>query len=239
VNDYSLEFVNEDSLLISWDLKEALPQPADAFKIAALAKQILAEHGSSIVNVVPAYRTLLVQYDVLEITAEETSYLLHRLLTNLSSQTQTEQDKVGTLHKIPVYYHPEVAEDLLSLCETKALSVEELIQKHTEQTYTVYAIGFKPGFAYLGYVPGVLEVARKKSFRGELAAGSVGIADRQTAIYPSKSPGGWNIIGRSPMPMLDQSHAVLQVGDEVCFYSIGEKQYLLLGGAFDSDSVEP
>ena len=239
MNDYSIEFVNEDSLLISWNLQEALPQPSDAFKIAALAKRLLTEHDSLIVNVVPAYRTLLVQYHVLTITADEVFSLLHRLVANSDRLTQVGQQKAGTLHKIPVYYHPEVAADLRSLCASKDLSIEELVQKHTEQTYTVYALGFKPGFAYLGYVPAILEVARKESFRGELAAGSVGIADRQTAIYPSESPGGWNIIGRSPMPMLEDNHAVLQVGDEVGFYPIDKDEYLLLGGLLDSELVIP
>ena len=237
MNDYLIEFVSEDSVLISWNSQGALPQPDDARRIAALTNELRIEHDSFIVNVVPAYHTLLLQYHVLKINAAEILSLLHRLLSSSNRPAQTEQTKAGTLHKIPVYYHPEVAQDLDSLCASNNLSIDQLVQEHTLQTYTVYAIGFKPGFAYLGYVPAVLRAPRHESFRGEVAAGSVGIADRQTAIYPSKSPGGWNIIGRTPVPMLKKNRALLQVGDEVGFYPIDKDEYLALGGLLEPEVV--
>jgi len=237
VNDYSIELVSEDSILISWNLQTALPRPDDARRIAALANKLLVEHSHFIINVVPAYRTLLLQYHVLKTNPAEIVSLLHSLLSSSNRPAQNEQTKARTSHNIPVYYHPEVAQDLDSLCASKKLSIDQLMQKHTQQTYTVYALGFKPGFAYLGYVPAVLQAPRHESFRAEVAAGSVGIADRQTAIYPSKSPGGWNIIGRTPVPMLENNRALLQVGDEVGFYPIDKDEYLSLGGLLEPEVV--
>ena len=100
-------------------------------------------------------------------------------------------------------------------------SIETLIQKHTEHIYNVYCLGFLPGFAYMGDVPDSIRLPRHQSPRPKVVAGSVGIAGKQTGIYPMDSPGGWQIIGRTPIKIFDPVKlSLLKVGDQVKFNSI-------------------
>eukprot|EP01136_Pigoraptor_vietnamica_P038048 Opistho-1_new@106825 len=124
---------------------------------------------------------------------------------------------------IPVCYDLSLAPDLVELATLHQLSVEEVIQLHTAQTYRVYMIGFLPGFAYMGSVDERIRTARKANPRTKVPAGSVGIAGEQTGIYPLDSPGGWQLIGQTPLPLFDATRTdpcLLQPGDEVQFCSI-------------------
>ena len=110
----------------------------------------------------------------------------------------------------------------------KNIPVEEIIQLHTATIYHVYMIGFLPGFAYMGKVNQKIASPRRSQPRTSVAAGSVGIAGEQTGIYPLTSPGGWNIIGRTPIKIFDagkEDAALFQPGDEVSFYSITEDEF--------------
>ena len=229
---YSVQSVSEDSILLEWVLDTDLPGPDDAELIGALANSLLEQHADKVINIVPAYKTLLIQFDVLRTNVEELHILLEELVQQLSlNESMMAAD---TVHQIPTYYDASVAADLTVACEATGLSVEQLVEAHTSQTYTVYAIGFQPGFAYLGYVPEILAMPRHSSFRGKVPAGSVGIADRQTAVYPARSPGGWQIIGRTPIQLLKGHHSVLRAGDQVHFVAVDRHEYLSLGG-----SIEP
>ncbi len=134
------------------------------------------------------------------------------------------------LWKLPVCYDTEFGIDLLEVSETLGKSVWEVIDLHTRHPYTVYGIGFLPGFMYLGGLPPELEVPRKAQPRLKVPSGSVGLAGKQTGIYPQESPGGWNIIGNCPIPIFDagkEDPCFIKVGDQVQFYGINHKEHEL------------
>ncbi|MEM1142862.1 MAG: carboxyltransferase domain-containing protein, partial [Pseudomonadota bacterium] len=131
------------------------------------------------------------------------------------------------------YYHPEAGADLETLAEQRSLSWSDIAAIHYQQEYRVYAIGFAPGFAYLGDVDERIAAPRLSTPRKQVPRGAVAIADRQTAIYPAESPGGWNLIGRSPLRMFD-AHAeepmVVSVGDRIRFRPITRDEFVAAGG---------
>jgi KipI family sensor histidine kinase inhibitor len=135
---------------------------------------------------------------------------------------------------LPVYYAPESGEDLENLAAGAGLSTEEVIAIHSDTEYRVYAIGFAPGFAYLGQVDERIAAPRLATPRQRVPRGAVAIADRQTAVYPAVSPGGWNLIGRCPLRMFDpdaQPSMPVTVGDRVRFEPVSRARFLELGGS--------
>jgi len=136
--------------------------------------------------------------------------------------------KESRLWKLPVCYDPEFGIDLEEVSQYTGKSIEQLITLHTSATYTVYGIGFLPGFLYLGGVPKDLETPRKASPRLNVKKGSVGLARKQTGIYPQDCPGGWNIIGNCPIPIFDaekENPCFIRVGDTVRFYAVTRAQF--------------
>lgn len=134
------------------------------------------------------------------------------------------------LWTLPVCYDAEFGIDLEEVCNTLGLSKDELIHQHTSQDYLVYGIGFLPGFMYLGGLPQSLEIPRRAEPRLQVAKGSVGLAAKQTGIYPQDSPGGWNIIGNCPVPLfspLAKEACFVKVGDKIRFQSIERAEYEL------------
>jgi KipI family sensor histidine kinase inhibitor len=156
------------------------------------------------------------------------------MLEDCLKQTSTAtENAAGRWVTLPVFYSPEVGPDLLSLAKAKNLSPDDVIRLHHEREYRVYAIGFAPGFAYLGQVSERLATARLATPRAKVPRGAVGIADQQTAVYPSESPGGWNLIGRCPVRMFDPNALdalKVSVGDRVRFEPINRETFLELGG---------
>lgn len=129
---------------------------------------------------------------------------------------------------LPVNYDAEFGLDIEDVAQTLKVTVDELIAKHTAIAYTVYGIGFLPGFMYLGGLPQDLEIPRKQTPRLHVTAGSVGLAGQQTGIYPQDSPGGWNIIGRCPIPLFNTKADVpffANVGDKIRFKSVSRAEY--------------
>ena len=142
----------------------------------------------------------------------------------------TENKRKQHLWTLPVCYDGEFGIDIMEVCQRLGLSKEELIDLHTSQQYLVYGIGFLPGFMYLGGLPGSLEIPRRSAPRSQVAKGSVGLAAKQTGIYPQESPGGWNIIGSCPVPLFDPKAdrpTFVKVGDRVRFQSIERAEYEL------------
>jgi KipI family sensor histidine kinase inhibitor len=134
------------------------------------------------------------------------------------------------LWRLPVCYDLKFGLDLEEISEKLGMSIKEITALHAQSTYTVYGIGFLPGFMYLGGVPEVLEVPRKSAPRPKVPMGSVGLAGKQTGIYPQDSPGGWNIIGKCPVPMFDlkkEKPCFVKVGDKIQFYPISLGEYQL------------
>lgn len=128
-----------------------------------------------------------------------------------------QENRSTTFWKLPVLYNDEMGPDLNRAALTLGISKQELIRQHTQKEFTIYGIGFLPGFMYLGGLPETLEIPRLKEPRLKVAKGSVGLAGKQTGIYPQESPGGWNLIGNCPVPLFDPSK------DTPCFVSVGDK----------------
>ncbi len=138
--------------------------------------------------------------------------------------------KGRSLWRLPVCYEEEFGIDLKDIARQLQLSVEEIIKLHTSSVYTVYGIGFLPGFMYLGGLPAALEVPRKATPRPKVSRGAVALAGKQTGIYPQESPGGWNIIGSCGVPMFNSSKddpCFVKVGDKIQFYPISNGEYQL------------
>ncbi len=220
--------VSDDSILIR--LGETI-DPTLTARIAALCSAIETQLGTWVIDVVPSYTTVLVCYDPLMIDFRQARQALALMLDGSPATTPIQQARSGIVHEIPAYYAPETGPDLESLASNKGLSVAEVIQYHTSVAYQVFAIGFLPGFGFLGSVAEAIATPRLRTPRNQVPAGSVGIANRQTAIYPQASPGGWQLIGRSPITMFDVDRlSRLQVGDAVRFRAVSRSEYQDLGG---------
>jgi KipI family sensor histidine kinase inhibitor len=171
-----------------------------------------------------------VNYDLNKTNYQQFKTQVSELLEQFSFEQAEQISKV--IH-IPVYYGFEVALDLEKLLAEKELTIDEFIHLHTSQTYQVYAIGFSPVFAFLGQVDEQIQAPRLATPRIKIPAGSVGIADRQTAVYPIDSSGGWNIVGRTILDLSLNDPKNLdkfKIGDKVKFYSISRDEFIRNGG---------
>ncbi|WP_349555945.1 5-oxoprolinase subunit PxpB [Marinobacter sp. NFXS9] len=222
-----IEPVSEDSVLIRFGdtLDEQLTP-----RILAAQQTITEQLGDWIIDQVPAYTTLLVVYDLHKVDFRRVIRAIEFILTATGRDT-SEPATAGRMIELPVYYHPDVGLDLEALAEQAGLSIDDVIQRHTATTYRVFAMGFAPGFGFMGTVDPSIAAPRKTTPRQRVPAGSVGIANQQTAVYPSVSPGGWNIIGRCPTQLFSlDSLSLLQTGDRVFFTSISREEFLAQGG---------
>jgi KipI family sensor histidine kinase inhibitor len=198
-------------------------------RIQAAADSILASMGGTIVDLVPSYASLLVVFDLDRSDPFAVRRQLRAALANLSDTDAG----AGELVTLPVYYSHESGPDLEVIAERGGISVEQVIEIHQQQEYRVYAIGFAPGFAYLGEVDERIAAPRLATPRQKVPRGAVAIADRQTAVYPAVSPGGWNLIGLCPTRMFDpaaEPSMPVKVGDRVRFSAIDREQFLAQGG---------
>lgn len=176
-----------------------------------------------VVETMPGYRSLLIVYDPLKITLSALKERLNKLHTTID---RSEIPKPRTL-EIPVVYGGECGPDLNWVAEYHKLSLEEVVRFHTGTTYQVYMIGFTPGFAYMGQLPEAIATPRRETPRTAVPRGSVGIAQSQTGVYPVESPGGWQIIGRTPLRLFDPEKwppTPLEMGDLVKFFPIKEEE---------------
>jgi inhibitor of KinA len=181
-----------------------------------------------VVDLVPGYASLMVIYDAVQAAPQEVQQWLARTL--LSAQPESARNRVI---EVPVWYHPSVGMDLEPLAREKGLTVEELVALHTAPEYLVYMLGFRPGFPFLGGLDPRLFSPRLATPRVAVPAGSVGIGGQQTGIYPVRCPGGWRLLGRTPMKIFSIEESppfALDVGDRVRFVPITEERYFALGG---------
>src|SRR5438132_8825627 len=181
-----------------------------------------------LVDVVQAYRTVAVYFDL-----DQTAYAAaaEALRGVLREATEGHEPPPGRLHRIPCCY--ELQLDLEGVARQTGLTPDEVVRLHTAAEYTVYAIGFCPGFPYLGYLPGPLcGVPRLEKPRLRVEAGSVGLTGRQTGIYTEPRPGGWNLIGRTPLELVHvaDNYFPLRTGDRVQFVRIDETEFGRLQG---------
>jgi inhibitor of KinA len=176
-----------------------------------------------VVELVPSYRSLLIIYDPLETTLPG----LQDAIAGLEERLEGFQIPLPRTFKIPVAYGGEYGPDLEWVAGYHKISPEKVIRIHAEATYQVYMIGFTPGFAYMGELPDSIATPRRETPRTAVPRGSVGIAQKQTGIYPVASPGGWQIIGRTPLRLFDPAQwppTPLEMGDLVQFFPIKEEE---------------
>lgn len=200
-------------------------------KVMALFSCLQAQPIAGVKDIIPSYHTVTVVYDLALLKKQMPSTSVYEnmcLQLKRAADACTGASAIPRLVKIPVCYEVSVAPDIESVAALHQLSREEVIALHTSQTYRVYLVGFLPGFAYMGSVDTKIATPRKTKPRTTVAAGSVGIAGAQTGIYPFDSPGGWQLIGQTPVRMFDTAKpdpCYLQTGDEVQFYSINFSQF--------------
>ena len=194
-------------------------------KIRKMMDDIKKENIDGIVELVPTYCSLLINYDVLKI---DYNTLVEKLKTFLNNNLETAEGEEVTLIEIPTLYNDEVGPDLSYVAEHNKLSKEEVIKIHTGTDYLVYMLGFMPGFTYLGGMSEKIATPRLESPRLQIYPGSVGIAGKQTGMYPSMSPGGWRIIGRTPLKLYNpysDTPVYISSGEYVRYVSISEEEY--------------
>ncbi|MEM6774912.1 MAG: 5-oxoprolinase subunit PxpB [Pseudomonadota bacterium] len=226
--DYpKIEVAGEASLIVYLG---GASSPEVSAGVQALAMALRERLADLTEDLIPSYASLLVLFDPRRTDHDKVTALVHACL----AETGRFEAYSGRLVEVPVYYAPESGADLEALGERSGLGWRGVAELHSSVEYRVYAVGFAPGFAYLGSVDERIAAPRLATPRQRVPPGAVAIADRQTAVYPSSSPGGWNLIGRSPMCMFDASREEpmpVRVGDRVRFVPVDRDRYDALGGA--------
>ncbi len=207
-----IKIVNEESLMIEFEDEISIETN---YKVRAYAEYFKNKEG--ILSIIPSYRSLLLYFDFNSLNHTVLIDEIHRVNIN---QKLKNMDK--NIVKIPVCY--ELGLDLKRVEEHTSLSKDDIIRIHSSTIYPVYMIGFMPGFPYLGGMDSKLYTKRLDTPRTKIEKGSVGIGGKQTGIYPFASPGGWNIIGRTPVKLFEET-SLLKMGDYIKFYPISEEEY--------------
>lgn len=197
-----------------------------------VALQEYLEHADlpGFIECVPAYSSLTVYVDKRS-DMQDLQRIIEKKISTLNDieNADNSQHKIQTPVIIPVCYDIEFASDLNSVSAQLGLRIEEIIELHSKEHYRVYMIGFVPGFPYMGTLPPELEMPRKKTPALKVPAGSVAIAGKQTGIYPAEVPGGWHVIGRTPITLFNKSISpccLLKAGDLVQFKPISKEEFL-------------
>ena len=193
-------------------------------RVVKLLRSLQEQQTDGIRNLHPAYCSLLIRFDPLRLDHDAVGELVHACLDRLGPVALPEPRTI----EIPVCYGGEFGPDLLDVANLHGLSPEGVIEMQTSGTYTVFFLGFVPGFAYLGGLPDRLATPRLKSPRKQVPRGSLGIAGNQTGIYPFSTPGGWRLLGRTPLEIFRPDRAnmsLLSIGDRVRFVPIPAERF--------------
>ena len=194
-------------------------------RVLKLLRLLQKEPPDWLRNLQPAYTSLMVTFDIALVDHSEVELAL-RQCEQRAEFTPRPKSRVV---EIPVCYGGEFGPDLRELAKLHKLKPAQVIRLHSSQTYHAYFLGFAPGFAYLGDVPEEIATPRLETPRTTVPAGSVGIAGRQTAVYPFSTPGGWRLIGRTPKHLFKRNRktmAAISIGDRVKFRAISHKEFL-------------
>lgn len=206
-----IEFGNE----ISLEINE---------KITATVQLIKEQHIEGVIDMIPAFCSLLINYDPRIITYKQIKKRINDLI---KMETKTEQAEKCVI-EIPVCYGGEYGPDMETVMKHAGMSEEEVIKLHSSKDYLIYMLGFLPGFSYLGGLDERLHTPRLANPRIKIAAGSVGIGGSQTGIYPMDSPGGWQLIGMTPVKTYDPDREIpilFEAGNYIRFVPIDEEKY--------------
>ena len=200
---------------------------------------LLKESGiAGIVETIPTYRSLLIQYDPGVISYKSLEGKRKKLLARLDSVEIPPSEVL----EVPVLYGgEEMGPDLKFVAENAKMSEEEVIKLHSEPEYLIYMLGFTPGFTYLGGLNDAIETPRLKTPRVKIPAGSVGIAGKQTGVYPIDSPGGWQLIGRTPLKMYDadrEKPILPEAGQYIKFVPIDRAEFDRIAAEVEKGTYE-
>jgi inhibitor of KinA len=221
-----IEPLGDSALIVR--VSEQFDPDTSSNAVLAVVRQLEAVAISGVIELAPAYTTIGVFFD----PARTGSFDELKATIEYALQTFLEPARPGaggeTVIEVPVCYEDEFAPDLNDVAQRSGLSQDEIIRRHSDATYRVACVGFTPGFPYLSGLPPELAAPRRSSPRKEIPAGAVAIGGTQTGIYPRKSPGGWNIIGRTPLCLFDvqrESPALFHAGDQVRFRQISRSEF--------------
>lgn len=207
--------LGDSALVLALEDAPSAPGPARA---RAVANALIEAPPSGVTEVLPAFSTVTVFYDPARI--RDLDGLQAAVAAHVRRAAELPPPPDGPVTEIPVCYGGDAGPDLAALADRCGLSVDAVVALHAGALYVVEAVGFLPGFAYLGGLPEALHTPRRATPRPRVPAGSVGIGGTRTGVYPVESPGGWNLIGRTPLVLFDPDGtrpAVLRAGDRVRF----------------------
>jgi inhibitor of KinA len=190
--------------------------------VLSLAQNVEAAGIEGIAETVPTFRSLMIHFDPLVISADDLTSFVDSQLRKL-----TAEPVAGQLWHLPVCYDASLAIDLESVAERTSLSPGQVIERHSGPTYHVYMLGFLPGQAYMGDVPAELKLDRLALPRTRIPAGSLAIAGAMACVFPLETPCGWHVIGRCPIPLWDRTRvaALLAPADRVVFVPVSMREY--------------
>ena len=204
--------------------------------VMALHAALTDTRPAGLVETIPSFRALLVQYDPLVTGRAELEAHVRSLLGDLKPQ-----QRAGRLWRLPVCYAEEFALDLQEVAQNCKLTPEKVIEIHTGGRYFVYMLGFMPGLAYMGGLDAALHLPRRSSPRTKVPQSSVAIAESMTTIYPWESPGGWHLLGRTPLRLFDAARPepiLLAAGDEVTYFAVSSDDYAVMLRKVDDGSFD-
>jgi inhibitor of KinA len=199
--------------------------------VRATSQALTTDAIAGITDIVPAFASVTVHYDPAMMTSDATASPYTQLLARLRetlSDVHAEDLPAPRVVEIPVCYGGDLGPDLEEVAKRHSLTTDEVVRIHSEGDYLVYMVGFMPGFAYLGGLSDRIATPRRSSPRTAVPAGAVGIGGQQTGVYPMESPGGWNLIGRTPLKIFDiarDEQTLLATGDRVRFVPISASEY--------------
>ena len=225
--DYNLSPLGDNAIVIEVSNKINLPSQKKVQAIAALLNEF---PPLWMIEYIPAYTTITIFYKIESFISlkqsplEAVSKKVDALLFNLTSSSEIQANIV----KIPVLYGGEYGPDLQFVADHNNITIEEVIQIHTSGDYTVHMIGFAPGFPFIGGMSTKIAAPRRNTPRLSIPARTVGIAGSQTGVYPIETPGGWQLIGSTPLELFLPNKdipSLLKAGDKIQFYQITKEEY--------------
>jgi inhibitor of KinA len=196
-------------------------------RVVRLLRLLQSEPIKWLRNIQPAYCSLLITFDAAAVDHAE----VQAKISEIEKRAEKMPARKARLVEVPVCYGGEFGPDLEDVAAQRGLQAEKIVELHISRTYHVYFLGFAPGFAYLGDLAEEIATPRLETPRKEVAAGSVGIAGRQTAIYPLATPGGWQLIGRTPLEIFRKDRepmGLIVIGDQVRFRPVTRAEFLAM-----------
>jgi inhibitor of KinA len=191
--------------------------------VLALGQKLEDAAVPGVVEVVPTFRSLMVHYDPVRLPQAELKARIAPLIDDIAAT-----ERIGHRWRIPVCYDESVGLDLADVARRMGLTTAQVVERHSATTFYVYMMGFLPGLPYLGDLPKEFELPRRENPRVKVPSGSVSVAMAMTVIYTLESPGGWHILGRTPVPLWnlrDDPPSVLAAGDKVVFDPVSLREY--------------